>query len=515
MSQEQNNSNNKRIAKNTMLLYFRMIFIMVISLFTSRINLQSLGVENFGIYNVVGGVVAMFSVFSGSLSVSISRFITYELGKGNQEKLKKVFSTAVSIQIFLAICIVILAEIIGIWFLNTKMNIPAERLNAANWVMHFSILAFAVNLISVPYNAAIIAHEKMSAFAYVSVFEVIAKLGITYYLFISPFDKLKTYAVLLFALSIVLRIIYGIYCKRNFQECSYKFIFDKGLIKQMTGFAGWSLFGLVAYSGYNYGLNILLNLFFGPVVNAARGIAFQVQNAVQGFSNNFQMALNPQIIKSYAQNDLKRMHQLIFASSKYAFFLLFFLSLPIIIEAPKILSVWLTEVPEHTVNFVRLILALITFDSLGSSISIAQQATGKIKKYQIWVGGIMLMIVPVAYVSLKMGARPESVYIVYFLACIVAHIVRMIIIKPMIKLSLQEYFHKVIFRLIIVAVCASILPIIAYKLLPVTLLSLFVVCLLCPITVTVSIYFLGLEQSERKMVNEKLKNVSQKIISKR
>jgi len=515
MSQEQNNSNNKRIAKNTMLLYFRMIFIMVISLFTSRINLQSLGVENFGIYNVVGGVVAMFSVFSGSLSVSISRFITYELGKGNQEKLKKVFSTAVSIQIFLAICIVILAEIIGIWFLNTKMNIPAERLNAANWVMHFSILAFAVNLISVPYNAAIIAHEKMSAFAYVSVFEVIAKLGITYYLFISPFDKLKTYAVLLFALSIVLRIIYGIYCKRNFQECSYKFIFDKGLIKQMTGFAGWSLFGLVAYSGYNYGLNILLNLFFGPVVNAARGIAFQVQNAVQGFSNNFQMALNPQIIKSYAQNDLKRMHQLIFASSKYAFFLLFFLSLPIIIEAPKILSVWLTEVPEHTVNFVRLILALITFDSLGSSISIAQQATGKIKKYQIWVGGIMLMIVPVAYVSLKMGARPESVYIVYFLACIVAHIVRMIIIRPMIKLSLQEYFHKVIFRLIIVAVCASILPIIAYKLLPVTLLSLFVVCLLCPITVTVSIYFLGLEQSERKMVNEKLKNVSQKIISKR
>lgn len=511
----QTSDNNKRIAKNTMLLYFRMIFIMVISLFTSRINLQSLGVENFGIYNVIGGVVAMFSVFSGSLSVSISRFITYELGKGNQEKLKKVFSTAVLIQIFLAICIVILAEIIGIWFLNTKMNIPAERLNAANWVMHFSILAFAVNLISVPYNAAIIAHEKMSAFAYVSVFEVIAKLGITYYLFISPFDKLKTYAVLLFALSIVLRIIYGIYCKRNFQECSYKFIFDKGLIKQMTGFASWSLFGLVAYSGYNYGLNILLNLFFGPVVNAARGIAFQVQNAVQGFSNNFQMALNPQIIKSYAQNDLKRMHQLIFASSKYAFFLLFFLSLPIIIEAPKILSVWLTEVPEHTVNFVRLILALITFDSLGSSISIAQQATGKIKKYQIWVGGIMLMIVPVAYVSLKMGARPESVYIVYFLACIVAHIVRMIIIRPMIKLSLQEYFHKVIFRLIIVAVCASILPIIAYKLLPVTLLSLFVVCLLCPITVTVSIYFLGLEQSERKMVNEKLKNVSQKIISKR
>lgn len=324
----QTSDNNKRIAKNTMLLYFRMIFIMVISLFTSRINLQSLGVENFGIYNVVGGVVAMFSVFSGSLSVSISRFITYELGKGNQEKLKKVFSTAVSIQIFLAVCITILAEIIGIWFLNNKMNIPADRLNAANWVMHFSILAFAVNLISVPYNAAIIAHEKMGAFAYVSVFEVVAKLGITYYLFISPFDKLKTYAVLLFALSIALRLIYGVYCKRNFQECSYHFILDRDLIKQMTGFAGWSLFGLVAYSGYNYGLNILLNLFFGPVVNAARGIAFQVQNAVQGFSNNFQMALNPQIIKSYAQNDLKRMHQLILlVQSMHSFFCFSYLCL--------------------------------------------------------------------------------------------------------------------------------------------------------------------------------------------
>ena len=510
MSQENNNSNNKRIAKNTMLLYFRMIFIMVISLFTSRINLQSLGVENFGIYNVVGGVVAMFSVFSGSLSVSISRFITYELGKGNQEKLKKVFSTAVSIQIFLAICITILAEIIGIWFLNNKMNIPADRLNAANWVMHFSILAFAVNLISVPYNAAIIAHEKMGAFAYVSVFEVVAKLGITYYLFISPFDKLKTFAVLLFALSIALRLIYGVYCKRNFQECSYHFILDRDLIKQMTGFAGWSLFGLVAYSGYNYGLNILLNLFFGPVVNAARGIAFQVQNAVQGFSNNFQMALNPQIIKSYAQNDLKRMHQLIFASSKYAFFLLFFLSLPIIIETPMILSVWLTEVPDHTVNFIRLILALITFDSLGSSISIASQASGKIKKYQIWVGGIMMMIVPVAYICLKIGTNPESVYIVYFIVCIIAHVVRMMIIKPIIKLSLREYLHKVLFRLATVTVCSSILPIMAYKLLPVTMLSLIFVCLLCVITVAASVYLLGLEQGEREMVNGKIKSMFRK-----
>lgn len=507
MSQENTVSDNKRIAKNTMLLYFRMVFIMVISLFTSRINLQSLGVENFGIYNVVGGVVAMFSVFSGSLSVSISRFITFELGKGDKEKLKKVFSTAVSIQILLAIGITILAESVGIWFLNTKMNIPTNKLNAANWVMHFSILAFAINLISVPYNAAIIAHEKMSAFAYVSIFEVVAKLGITYYLFISPFDKLKVYAVLLFVLSIALRMIYSIYCKHHFTECSYHFILDKGLFRQMTGFAGWSMFGLVAYSGYNYGLNILLNLFFGPVVNAARGLAFQVQNAVQGFSNNFQMALNPQIIKSYAQNNLRRMHELIFASSKYSFFLLYFLSLPIIIETPTILSIWLMEVPNHTINFIRLILALITFDSLGSSISIAQQATGKIKTYQVWVGSIMLMIVPIAYLCLKFGANPESTYIVYFSACVIAHIVRIIIIRPVIKLSIKEYFEKVIFKLLSVTIVSILLPLTAYILLPKTVLSFFLVCMLCVIMVTVSIYFFGLEKREKTIVNNKIKDL--------
>ncbi|MBR2631744.1 MAG: oligosaccharide flippase family protein [Bacteroidaceae bacterium] len=496
--------NNKRIAKNTMLLYFRMIFIMIISIFTSRINLQSLGVENFGIYNVVGGVVAMFSVFSGSLGVSISRFITFELGKENKERLQKVFSTAVSIQMLLAVGITILAEIVGIWFLNNKMNIPEERLDAANWVMHLSIITFAVNLISVPYNAAIIAHEKMSAFAYVSVFEVVAKLGITYYLFISPFDKLKTFAVLLFVLSIILRLIYGVYCKRHFQECSYRFIMNKALFKEMVGFAGWSMFGLVAHTGYNYGLNILLNLFFGPVVNAARGIAFQVQQAVQGFSNNFQMALNPQIIKSYAQKDLKRMHELVFASSKYSFFLLYFLSLPIIIETPTILSLWLVDVPPHTANFIRLMLALITFDSLGGPISIAQQATGKIKTYQIWVGGIMLMIVPVAYLCLKLGTSPESVYYVYFTACVVAHCVRMIIIRPLIELSLREYFKKVILRLMYVLLTSALLPILIYNVLPETVTSFIIICVLCVCMVAVCVYVFGLERNEREIVNKQI-----------
>lgn len=503
----ESSSNNKRIAKNTILLYFRMIFIMIISLFTSRVNLQSLGVENFGIYNVVGGVVAMFSVFSGSLSVSISRFITFELGKENKERLHKVFSTAVSIQILLAIGITILAEILGIWFLNNKMNIPVERLEAANWVMHFSILTFAVSLISVPYNAAIIAHEKMSAFAYVSVFEVIAKLGITYYLFISPFDKLKTFSVLLFLLSIILRFIYGIYCKRNFQECSYKFVLDKQLLKNIGGFAGWTMFGNLSWVGYTYGTNLLLNLFYDPIVNAARGIAVQVENAVKGFVSNFQMALNPQIIKTYASKELEQMHRLVFASARYSFFLLFFLSLPIIIEAEFILTVWLKIVPSHTVIFIRLILCIMMIDALANPLTVAAQATGKIKVYQIVVGSILLLIVPFSFLALKFGGQPEVVFIVHFIMAAIAQLARLIMIRPMIYLSLRKYFTEVILKIAKATFVSVIFPIGVYLALQKnTLHGFLVVCIVCVCSILCSIYYLGLNKDERLFIINKIKN---------
>lgn len=500
-------SNNKRIAKNTLLLYARMLFLMVVSLFTSRVNLHSLGVADFGIYNVVGGVVAMFSMFSGALSVAISRNITYELGRGDNEKLSKVFSTAVNIQVALAIFIVILAEIVGIWFLNNKMVIPEERLYAANWVMHCSIITFAINLISVPYNADIIAHERMSAFAYISILEASLKLGIAYFLFISPVDKLITYAVLLACVSLVLRLIYGIYCNRHFEETHYHFVYDKPLLKSMLGFAGWSMFGLVAYTGYTYGLNVLLNVFFGPVVNAARGIVVQVQTAVQQFAQNFQMALNPQIIKNYASNNLERMHTLIFASSKYCYFMLLMFAIPIIIEAPQLLSLWLGIVPEHTVNFLRLIMLIITFDSLGSSISTAQQATGKIKVYQIIVGGIMLMIVPVAWIWLKLGGTPETVYIVYFVACVLAHVSRMLIIRNMINLSIRKYIVEVMVPIIIVTISSLIVPVVVYNSIPDTILSFFIVCAVSVLSVLTCVYLIGLKGSERAMVNSKVMQV--------
>lgn len=292
--------NNKRIAKNTLFLYLRMFLMMAISLFTSRVVLSTLGVSDYGIYNVVGGVVAMFGLLSGSITNSITRFLTFELGKEDYEQIRKVFSTSLNVMFILSAVIFVVGEIVGIWFLNYKMNIPEGRMYAANWVFQCSLVTFIISLISIPYNSTLVAHEKMSAFAYISIFEVVMKLLIVYSLYISPFDKLKTYVVLLLLLSAVIRFIYGYYCKEHFQEVKYHFVYDKALLKQMTSFAGWNFFGQGAYMLNNQGVNILINLFFGVTVNAARGIATQVNSAVFQFVTNFMMALNPQITKSYA-----------------------------------------------------------------------------------------------------------------------------------------------------------------------------------------------------------------------
>ena len=297
-----NTSNNKRIAKNTLMLYMRTMLTMAITLFTSRVILQVLGVDDYGIYNVVGGFVAMFGIVSGALTSSISRFLTFELGKGDTSRLNKIFCTSLNIQICISLLIVLLGELIGLWFLNYKMNIPPERLLAANWVLHCSLIAFAINLISIPFNAAIIANERMSTFAYVSILEVSCKLIIVYMLYLSPIDKLISYAILMVCVSLVVQSVYAIYCKRYFPECTYHRYFDKSLIKQMTGFAGWTFFTNGAMLFNTQGINILINIFFGVSVNAARGIATQVEAAVMRFVNDFTTAINPQITKnSYCQ----------------------------------------------------------------------------------------------------------------------------------------------------------------------------------------------------------------------
>ena len=489
--------NNKRIAKNTLLLYFRMLFIMIVSLYTSRINLQSLGISDFGIYNVVGGVVAMFSIFSGSLATACSRFLSYELGKGNKDTLSKVFSTTVSIHILLAICIVIIMEPVGLWFMHNKLVIPTSRLYAANWVFQFSVMAFVVNMISVPYNSAIIAHENMSAFAYISIFEVVSKLIICFFLFISPFDKLIVFAALLLFLALSLRILYGFYCKKHFKECTYNFCFEKKMAYHIFCFAGWSSFSAVAFTCYNTGLNLLLNMFFGPVVNAAKGITTQVQNAIQGFCRNFQVAINPQIIKSYASGDLDRVYNLIYAGTKFSFYLMLFLSLPIIFKVNTILSMWLTQVPAHTGNFIRFILAIVILDTYGNCLFTAMEATGKIRTYQVILGSIMLLILPVAYIGLKLGFPSESVFVVYFVHLLIVQIVSVFLVNKAIGLPINLFLKNVILRTILVTLISLIPSILVSYLFPSGMFSFILTCFVCYMSVLCSTYFIGLSLKEK------------------
>lgn len=506
--------NNRRIAKNTLLLYIRMLFIMAVSLYTSRVVLNSLGVEDYGIYNVVGGVTAMFSILSGSLSAAISRFITFELGKGNLEKLKTVFSTAVTVQLLLAAIIVIAAEVAGVWFLNAKMNIPAERMYAANWVLQCSIFTFAINLVSVPYNAAIIAHERMSAFAYISIIEVTLKLGAVFALHLFMHDKLIAWAVLLFLISAAIRFVYGIYCKRHFEECTYRFVLDKPLLKEITGFAGWNFIGSSSAVLRDQGTNIALNLFCGPVVNAARGISVQVQMAVQNFVTNFMTALNPQITKSYACGDRSYMLTLIRQGARLSFYLMLLLSLPVLIETPTILKIWLRIVPDHTVNFVRLILLFTLTESLSGPLITAMLATGKIRNYQLVVGGLQMMNFPISYLLLRWGAAPEVTLIVAIAISFCCLFSRLWMLRRPLGLDAGNYFKQVIGRVFVVALLAAIVPVVIHLRYDDTVARLLVVCATSWLSTLSVIYYIGLDSAERAFVWNKITSFRRRYFTK-
>lgn len=511
----QTSDNNKRIAKNTLLLYVRMLFTMAVSLFTSRVILNTLGVEDYGINNVVGGIVTMFYVLSGSLSSSISRFITFELGKGNIERLKTIFSTGVNIQLGMSVLIIIIAEAVGIWFLNTKMNIPTDRMVAANWVFQCAILTFVLNLLSVPYNAAIIAHEKMSAFAYISVVEVSLKLIIVYMLMISPFDRLETYAVLFLLMGAVIRFIYGYYCKRHFEECTYHFVFDKPVLKEMTGFAGWNFLGNGAYMLNTQGVNILMNLYFGVAVNAARGIATQVDAALKQFVNNFTTAVNPQITKSYAQGDLDYMHKLVCRSAKFSAFLMMFFAVPIILETNTILTIWLKTVPDYAVIFLQWIIISSFMDTvLANSLVTSMFATGKIKRYQIIVTTVGCWVFPLSWIAFKLGFEPQVGYILYFIIYTILLFVRLYLLKDMVKLPVMMYIREVLYKLAPIIVVGFAIPGILILTMDAGWLRLILVCLLSVLVTAASEYFIGLSNKEKNFVAEKIKLVIGKIKSK-
>lgn len=497
------------------MLYFRMLFTMAVSLFTSRVVLNTLGVEDYGIYNVVGGVVSMFSIISGSLSAAISRFITVELAKGDADKLRKTFSASVTIQLLLSLIIVVLIESIGVWFLNVKMVIPAERMDAANWVLQFSIVTFVINLISVPYNATIIAHEKMSAFAYISILEVVCKLVIVYLLKISPIDRLVFYAILMCAVSVIIRLVYGYYCNRHFAECKFSFRFDRDLLKRMFSFAGWNFIGASSAVLRDQGGNIIINLFGGPAVNAARGIAMQVNHAIVGFSNNFMTALNPQITKSYASGEQDYMMKLIFRGARFSFYMLLFLSLPVLANTHYILSLWLGIVPEHSVLFVRLALIFAMSESISSPLVTAMLATGKIRNYQIVVGGLQMLNLPISYVLLRIGCIPETVMMVAIglsQCCLAA---RLVMLRTMIGLSARKYLREVYLNVILVTTVAAVLPILTSVILEESFLNFVIIVLISLITAAISIFYIGFNKNERDFAVTKFKYAIQKLAKKK
>lgn len=494
--------NNKRIAKNTLLLYFRTIFILIISLYTSRVILNALGVEDYGIYNVVGGFVAMFSLLSGSLSSSISRFITFELGKCNLEKLKLVFITSVNIQIGISLVVLILGEIIGLWFLNTHMNVPHGRMMAANWVLHCSLLMFCVNLISIPYNACIIAHERMTAFAYVSILEASLKLFICYLIIVSPYDKLISYAILLVAVSIIIRLIYGIYCGRHFEECRYRLTKDSSLVKEMTGFAGWSFFTNSCYLFNTQGVNLLINMFFGVALNAARGIATQVESAIMQFVNNFTMAVNPQITKNYAAGNMQEMNKLVCRGAKFSYFLLLLFALPVMFEAEYILWLWLKIVPEHTVIFLRLTIIGAMVNMLGSTGYTACMATGNIRRYVLWISTIGCLVFPLTWMAYKLGATVETTYVIFILVYIGVDSVRLYIMKGLLGFPVMMFVKAVVGRIIIVTGLSVILPLIINCVMGESFLRLLTTVVVCAMTSCASIYAAGLTKHEKERVKQ-------------
>ena len=501
-----NNIQKTSIVKNTAFLYIRMLFTMLVSLFTSRVVLNALGVEDYGVYNVVGGFVTMFNVVCTGLASTTQRFITFDLGKGNLKELNKTFSSCVIIYTFMSILIFLLAESIGIWFLESKMKIPEEREYAANWVFQLSLLTLIINLISVPYNSLIIAYERMKAFAYISIFEVSAKLIVAYLICISPFDRLIVYAALICLIQLSVRLIYNVYCNRFFPVSHITWHFDIKKIKEIYTFAGWAMFGGLASIGFTQGLNMLLNLFFGPAVNAARGIAVQVQQAVNSFALNFQTAINPQIIKSYAGHELHYMIKLVFASSKFSFLLLFILSLPICIEADQILKIWLKIVPPYSVIFLRLIICTTIIDAMSNSFMRAVDATGKIKLYQSVLGTLLLTIVPISYAVLELGGSPSSVFIVHLIVCCIAFVVRLFLTKKLIHFSIRAYFKNVLARIFIVVSLSCIIPMIIYLNYHESIIRLLTVCLSAFAMSILFTYLFAMNATEKFLIKNKIKS---------
>lgn len=501
--------NTKRIARNTLMLYVRMLFAMIISLYTSRVILNMLGVVDYGIQNVVGGFVSMFSLISSALSSATSRFITFELGKLDGEP-KKVFSNALFIHIVLAVIVLIVFETFGLWFLNNKMVIPQERMPVANYLFQASILSFLVSLIGVPFTSAVVAHERMDTFAFMGILEVVLKLVFVLFVAYAPFnfDKLVVFPTLMLTMGICIQLSYWFFCRKHFEECRCRPKYDKGYFRGMFSFSIWNFIGCTAGILKGQGINMLLNLFFGTVVNAAYGVASTVSSAVGGFAGNFMTALNPQITKSYAAGDKEYMFSLIDRGSRFSFYLIMIFAIPLILETEHVLSIWLGEYPEYALSFVRLMLVVSLVDVISNTLITAQTATGKIRNYQLAVGGMLMMNFPLSYIALKVGCSPNSVFVVAVLVGVACLVLRQLFLRKMIGLSMHWFTKTVLLRICIVVILASIIPALIHVIMPYGWARTLIVVAVSIIMSCLVILFVGCSKNERTTI---LKTVMSKL----
>lgn len=504
-----NTGTNKRIAKNTLILYIRMFFTMGVSLYTSRVVLNTLGIADYGVYSITGGIVTLFSFFNGAMTSATQRFLAFDIGKNDLEQLKKTFNATLNIHIVISILVLILAETIGVWFVNYKLNLPVDRMVAVNWVYQFSVFTFILGIIQVPYDALIVAREKMDIYAYMSFVEVFLKLIIVYLLVVFSFDKLILYAGLLFLVSFIVRFGHMQYCKWKYKESKYQFYFDKSFYKVLLSYSGWNLFGNIAGVARGQGSNILLNLFFGTVLNAAYGITMQVQGTVQSFVTNFQMAVNPQIIKHYAAGNKEECLKLIFQSAKFSYFLMFIIVFPIIFNIDFILELWLTNPPKYTSVFVVLCLINLLIDCISGPLMIGAQATGNIKWYQIIVGSLIFLNLPIVYVLLKIYKSPELVYYTSIVISFFSFLFRLYFLKKCINLSVFEFLKHVIFRIVLVSLISIFFFFLFSRFLFFSneFTLFFVKATLSLSICIVTMFFIGMNLDERDFIN--------KIISKK
>lgn len=493
-------SNTKRIAKNTLMLYFRQSLFMLVSLYTVRVLLETLGASDYGLYNVVAGVVTMFSFLMSSMAVSSQRFFSVDLGKNDIEQLKRTFSITITIYLIIAVTLLILTESVGLWFIHSKLIIPEERKIVSYWVYQFSVISFLFTIMTSPFMADIVAHEDMGIYAYISIIEVLLKLGVVFLIRLFPVDKLWLYGLLILVVTIINTTIYRFICKIKYAECKFRLYWNKQYAREMLEFTFWNVFG-AATSTFKYQLvNILLNQFFNPIVITARSIAISVNGAVNSFSQNFSMAIRPQIIKTFSISNYDETMNLVYRGCKFTFFLMLIFAEPLFLEMPTILSLWLGNPPENAVLFTRLALLDALVDSLNYPIMTLAQATGKIKLYQGVVGGLILCNFPISWGILKLGYQPYSVFLVAIILAIVAMVARLIIVKTITRFSVTVYLKEVIipsFFVIVITFCISYLLL---KVTPKMLVFSLTRILINVLLVSGCIFMIGLKKSEREFL---------------